>query len=326
MTIRAPARGRRTRRRPRQPLPGRDRRRASRTSRARSTPPCPTAAATSSACSTPRTRSRPTCCGTSTTRSGRHGRRHRAGRRQLMNVHSSWFASRNCLEYYFWFRSRLHLHAAQGLHPARRQHGLRPAPAARARGRLGRRLPRRGLRPRSAPVRAGRGRGRRLRPRARDPRGDAGHVGGLVRQRTRWNQGFLQVLRKGDWKSLPPQARLLAAYTLAFPFVQAVMRRAACRSAIIVSLVAQAADRARAALVRTADPAARMIVVARDRRAASNSAGIRASASALRDIVLLVIGAVPYQLVLSLRPSGPCWRESRGVTNWEKTEHVGAHL
>ncbi|MDT7654996.1 MAG: glycosyltransferase XagB, partial [Pseudonocardiales bacterium] len=26
---------------------------------------------------------------------------------QLMNVHSSWWSLRNCLEYYFWFRSRL---------------------------------------------------------------------------------------------------------------------------------------------------------------------------------------------------------------------------
>ena len=30
---------------------------------------------------------------------------------QLMNITSSWYALRNCLEYFFWFRSRLHLHA-----------------------------------------------------------------------------------------------------------------------------------------------------------------------------------------------------------------------
>ena len=45
----------------------------------------------------------------------------------------------------------------------------------------------------------------------------------LVRQRTRWNQGFLQVLRKGDWKALAWRPRLLAVYTLAFPFLQAAM-------------------------------------------------------------------------------------------------------
>ena len=30
---------------------------------------------------------------------------------QLMNLRSSWWSLRNCLEYFFWFRSRLHLHA-----------------------------------------------------------------------------------------------------------------------------------------------------------------------------------------------------------------------
>ena len=30
---------------------------------------------------------------------------------QLMNIQTSWWSLRNCLEYYFWFRSRLHFHA-----------------------------------------------------------------------------------------------------------------------------------------------------------------------------------------------------------------------
>src|SRR6185295_438320 len=48
-------------------------------------------------------------------------------------------------------------------------------------------------------------------------------VGQFVKQRTRWNQGFLQILGKGDWMRLPgwPQ-RLLALYTLAFPVIQAL--------------------------------------------------------------------------------------------------------
>src|SRR5207237_2874027 len=44
----------------------------------------------------------------------------------------------------------------------------------------------------------------------------------LFKQRTRWNQGFLQVLRKGEWRRLPARRqRLLARYTLAMPFLQA---------------------------------------------------------------------------------------------------------
>jgi glycosyltransferase XagB len=36
---------------------------------------------------------------------------------QLMNVRSSWWSLRNCVEYYFWFRSRLHFHADQRFIP-----------------------------------------------------------------------------------------------------------------------------------------------------------------------------------------------------------------
>src|SRR5262249_18427338 len=44
-------------------------------------------------------------------------------------------------------------------------------------------------------------------------------IAALLKQRTRWNQGFLQVLRKGDWRALSLRPRVLAAYTLAFPFL-----------------------------------------------------------------------------------------------------------
>lgn len=36
---------------------------------------------------------------------------------QLINYNSSWYSLRNCLEYFFWFRSRLHLHAQKGFIP-----------------------------------------------------------------------------------------------------------------------------------------------------------------------------------------------------------------
>ena len=49
-------------------------------------------------------------------------------------------------------------------------------------------------------------------------------MGQFVKQRTRWNQGFMQTLRKGTWKDLPTRKqRWLAAYTLAFPSAQALL-------------------------------------------------------------------------------------------------------
>src|SRR5260370_35312455 len=46
----------------------------------------------------------------------------------------------------------------------------------------------------------------------------------FIKQRTRWSQGFLQTLFKGEWKQLPRLGqRLLAIYTLGFPAAQAVL-------------------------------------------------------------------------------------------------------
>ena len=54
---------------------------------------------------------------TSTTRSAPGRADVVQGGVQLMNFQSSWYSLRNCLEYFFWFRSRLHLQAEKGFIP-----------------------------------------------------------------------------------------------------------------------------------------------------------------------------------------------------------------
>jgi len=44
------------------------------------------------------------------------------------------------------------------------------------------------------------------------------------------------------------------------------------------------------------------------------------------DYLRLIVGSVPYQLLLSAAAMRAAWREMCGVNNWEKTAHVGAHL
>jgi hypothetical protein len=46
----------------------------------------------------------------------------------------------------------------------------------------------------------------------------------------------------------------------------------------------------------------------------------------VRHYAKLVLGAIPYMLVLSGAAVRAVWRERRGRTNWELTRHVGAHL
>ena len=56
---------------------------------------------------------------------------------QLMDFESNWFAVHNVLEYYFWFRSRLHFHAGVGDGASGRQHRLSDARPGGSGGRLG---------------------------------------------------------------------------------------------------------------------------------------------------------------------------------------------
>ena len=51
---------------------------------------------------------------------------------QLMNYADRWFSALNVLEYFFWFKSRMHYHARGRHGAAGRQHRLLPARAARA--------------------------------------------------------------------------------------------------------------------------------------------------------------------------------------------------
>ena len=141
---------------------------------------------------------------------------------QLINFHSSWYSLRNCLEYFFWFRSRLHLHAQKGFIPLggntvfvrtdvlRAADGWDPNCLAEDCD-LGVRLSSVGKKVVVAYDSA-------MVTREETP----GTLMSLLKQRTRWNQGFLQVYRKKDWKQLPGFGqRMLARYTLMTPFLQA---------------------------------------------------------------------------------------------------------
>jgi hypothetical protein len=44
------------------------------------------------------------------------------------------------------------------------------------------------------------------------------------------------------------------------------------------------------------------------------------------DYVKLIVGSPFYQLILTAAALRAVWREFRGESDWELTQHVGAHL
>jgi glycosyltransferase XagB len=242
---------------------------------------------------------------------------------QLVDLRSHWFSVRNCLEYFFWFRSRLHLHEHHGFIPlggntvfVRRAlleevGGYDPECLAED-CELGVRLSTLGARISVA-----------YDPHLVTREETPATVRALVKQRTRWNQGFLQVYRKGVWRHLPSRRqRWLARYTLAQPFLQAI-----AGVAIPVSILCVVALHAPVGIallsfipaIPTLGMVAFEVVGLRD---FCRVYYVRPSRS---DYLRLLLSTPAYHVLLAFAACRAVAREAKGDRSWEKTAHAGMH-
>jgi glycosyltransferase XagB len=147
---------------------------------------------------------------------------------------------------------------------------------------------------------------------------------GLVRQRVRWMQGFIQVFVAGEWLALPTRAqRLLAVYVLGFQFFQAF---AAALVPVALALALWHKSPIVVTLLATVPLGLSLLSIALDvsmLRLFSRTFQMRAR---LRDYLGVVVGAYPYQLVLSFAALWAIVRYALGRNNWVKTTHHGAHM
>lgn len=243
---------------------------------------------------------------------------------QLINFQSSWYSLRNCLEYYFWFRSRLHLQAEKGFIPLGGNTVFIRTDVLRAVDGwdgnclaedcdLGVRLSSRGSRVVVSydPLMV-----------TREETPDS--LVGLFKQRTRWNQGFIQVFRKGDWKQLPGhRRRLLARYTLATPFVQ-TFTGLAIPVGVAIGLLADVPIVV--ALISFLPLVPTLAILAFEVAGLHDFGRQYRLRIGLQHYVKLLFGSPFYQIVLAAAAIRAVWREQRGNNEWELTSHVGAHV
>jgi cellulose synthase/poly-beta-1,6-N-acetylglucosamine synthase-like glycosyltransferase len=242
---------------------------------------------------------------------------------QLMNHNSSWYSLRNVLEYFFWFASRLHFHAEQRFIPLGGNTVFVRTPLLRAVDgwdpeclaedcELGVRLSALGARTVVA-----------YEPEFVTREETPDTLGALVKQRTRWSQGFLQVLRKGEWRRLPRRQRMLGLYTLTTPFLQAF-------SGLLIPLAFVTGFLLHApvpvVLISFVPLVPTLIILAAEVAALGHFCRQYDSRSRPWDYLRLVLGFFPYQVVLAYAAVRASVREVLGVRNWEKTAHIGAHL
>ncbi len=242
---------------------------------------------------------------------------------QLMNHEATWYAALNCVEYYLWFNSRLHHDAATGVMPlGGNTIFLRRSILNRIGGwdercltedaDLGFRLSVAGARFRvfSSP---------QLATKEEIPP----TIGAFIRQRARWHQGFLQVLKRSAWRRLPStRLRLFALHTLTQPFTTSLMPLlwpVAILAVLFANLPMPVA-------LMTFLPLYALILNFTVNAMAywqfTRDFGLRFHPTR---VLLMAVVFIPYSLLLSFAAVRALWRELRGERGWDKTEHVGGH-
>ncbi|HEX4717387.1 MAG TPA: glycosyltransferase [Thermoleophilaceae bacterium] len=242
---------------------------------------------------------------------------------QLMNFRSSWLTVRNVLEYYFWFRSRLHYHAAKGFIPLGGNTVFVRTELLRAVGgwdaeclaedcELGVRLSSLGAKTVVF-----------YEPELVTREECPPTLSAFAKQRTRWNQGFLQTLKRGYWRRLPLRQRLLGLYTLAMPYLMAVIW-ITIPVAIATAVVVKAPVPITLISFLPLLPMLAMLAV--EVAALGDFCRTYGERPSVRDYLRLVLGLLVYQSVLAFSAGRAVVRELRGDRSWEKTEHRGLHL
>lgn len=242
---------------------------------------------------------------------------------QLMNYTSNWYSTFNVLEYFFWFKSRLHYQARQGCLPLG---GNTVFFTRELLDRLG------GWDENNLTEDADVGLrvsalGERIRviydDRYVTKEETPPSLGQFVRQRTRWSQGFMQTLAKGTWRQMPtgPQ-RALAFYTLAFPYVQALMGLYVPVAIAMMFLLNAPVSVTLLSFLPVLLLVAHFLTAVVGLYEFTDAHGLSPRPGT---VLKMAVTWLPYQMVLAYAALRALRRQLAGRREWEKTQHVGAH-
>lgn len=242
---------------------------------------------------------------------------------QLMNYNSRWFSIHNVLEYYFWFKSRMHFHARVGMVPLGGNTVFFKTDDIRNIG---------GWDESCLTEDADIGIQLSVKGKTVAVTYDAKHVtreetpdsvSSFIKQRTRWNQGFIQVLKKGVWKDYDTIGKsIFCVYTLIFPIMQAVLLGLTplliyigfnTNLPFIFSFIS---------FLPVLIIILQLIVYLVGFHEFSREQKIKANPLWY---LSLIITFLPYQLLLGISAVRASYRELIGKNDWEKTAHSGLH-
>jgi cellulose synthase/poly-beta-1,6-N-acetylglucosamine synthase-like glycosyltransferase len=242
---------------------------------------------------------------------------------QLVNYASRWYSVHNVLEYYLWFKSRMHFHTKVGMVPLGGntvffktklllEVGGWKENCLTEDAEIGIRLSANGSKIIST-----------YDPKHVTKEETPATISQFIKQRTRWNQGFLQVLVMDTWTTYDSfWKKLLSIYTLSFPITQTFL------FFLTPTTVFVGLDYKLPVAVSLLSFIPLMLVVTQ----------CIINMIALREFIheqklpekkmiylVLVFTFIPYQLLLAVGAIRATIREMFGFNNWEKTFHPGDH-
>lgn len=242
---------------------------------------------------------------------------------QLMNFKDHWFSAFNCVEYFFYFRSRLHFNASVGMVPlGGNTVSIRRDLVERVGGwdescltedaDIGVRLSALGETVRVV-----------YDPRWVTREETAHSCRAMVKQRTRWCQGFLQIFAKGDWRRLEgKRRRALAAATFGQPILDGLL-------VSFVPLIPLALVFLKLPVLAAMITLTPLYVVGLQMLA--GTIGLIEFGRLYEErMPVYLVARMPFtylacQWLIGYSAARAMVRLARGRSDWEKTEHRGAH-
>jgi glycosyltransferase XagB len=242
---------------------------------------------------------------------------------QLMNYKSNWFSAINVLEYFFWFKSSLHYFASKGAVPLGgntvffkrkllNKYGGWDEECLTEDADIGIRLSANKIKTRVIYDEA-------YVTREETPT----DIKGFIKQRTRWNMGFMQLILKGDWMRLPKLSqRLLILYILTLPELQAFSFIFIPLSIFTMITYKMPVLFTMFTIVPAIMLLLQVIIYSVGLFEFTRAYQVRYSIFTPLRVILFFL---PFQLMLGVSAFRALVRIITGNVHWEKTIHINAH-
>jgi cellulose synthase/poly-beta-1,6-N-acetylglucosamine synthase-like glycosyltransferase len=242
---------------------------------------------------------------------------------QLMNFDSNWYSTFNVLEYYFWFKSSLHFYAKNNVTPLggvsvffrRRlleQVGGWDMSCLTEDAEVGIRLSQAGAK--MSVIYDSKFATREETPPS---------LMGFVKQRTRWAQGFLQILSKGMFLHFPTlKQKFLALYILSWPLITPFVFLLLPFGVVLMLTVSLTPALAVLSNVSLLLFSSFIITLCVGFYEFTREYQLKFSFTRILIIIFLFY---PYTLLLALASLRAIYRNLLQINVWEKTEHLNTH-